>query len=335
MSAYKYIGHPKQISGVEEVILAKGKGKGMTLLEVTNGCGLEFKLSVDRAMDIAKLSFEGVNMGFFSPCGYVAPTYYDNVKDGFLKSFTAGFMTTCGLTAVGSPCIDNGEALPLHGSISNTPCEWYSYREDDNEIIIDAKIRDAALFANKLLLNRKYICSKKENILIIEDCTENIGTNVSPYMILYHFNIGYPLLSENAEIFITSNSCIARNEHAQKNFKTRLIPEKPQPNYEECCYYYDIKENNGIGTAGIFNADINKGLIMSFCKNTLDCFTEWKMMGEGEYVLGLEPANCTPDGRDVCRKKKILKFIKPGEVYKTRIKLNFIDKSEEIKCLLH
>lgn len=44
----KYLGHSSQMSGVEEVTLARGKGKGMTLLEVRNGCGLRLVLSADR-----------------------------------------------------------------------------------------------------------------------------------------------------------------------------------------------------------------------------------------------------------------------------------------------
>ena len=66
-------------------------------------------------------------MGYFSPAGYVAPAYYQDWGTNFLKSFTAGFLTTCGLTAVGNPCLDAGEALPLHGTISNVPAEHISW----------------------------------------------------------------------------------------------------------------------------------------------------------------------------------------------------------------
>ena len=337
MEMNKYIGHSYQISGVCEMILAKGKGKGMTFLEVRNGKGLSFKLSADRCMDISEMSFKGVNMGYFAPCGYVAPSFYDSKGAGFLKSFTAGFLTTCGLAAVGSPCIDDGEELPLHGNISNTPCDSFSYSETDDEIIINACVRDASLFGNQLLLHRKYICKKNENTIEIQDTIENIGPKISPCMILYHINIGYPLLSENAEVIIPHNSVTARDEHAKDDINNCLIMEKPQKDYCERCYYYDLKEKNDTTTAtaaaAIYNRDVKKGLKICFDKNTLDYFTEWKMMGEYEYVLGLEPANCTPDGRDVMRKQNKLKFINSGEKYKTNIKLKFIECEDEIKCL--
>ena len=118
-----YIGHSSQISGVEEHRLVGGKGDGMRLYEVTNGKGLEMTVTPDRNGDISRLRCDGINLSYMSPCGYVAPAYYDRIGSNWLSSFTAGFLTTCGLQAVGSPCIDEGEELPLHGSIANLPCE--------------------------------------------------------------------------------------------------------------------------------------------------------------------------------------------------------------------
>ena len=86
-----------------------------------------------------------------------------------------------------------------------------------------------------------------------------------------------------------------------------------------------MKEQNGVGKCGIYNPDIQKGMIMSFEKTTLDYFTEWKMMGEYEYVLGLEPGNCSPDGRDVHRTEGTLKFIEPGGEYKTSLTFEFVN----------
>ena len=72
---------------------------------------------------------------------------------------------------------------------------------------------------------------------------------------------------------------------------------------------------------------------MSYDKKTLPCFTEWKMVGKREYVLGLEPGNCTPDGRDVVRKNGLLKFLEPAESEKTFVKFSFTTDMAKIKKL--
>ena len=65
------IGHESQIIGVEEHRLVGGKGDGMRLLQVRNGKGLEFTVSLDRCADISRLSIFSYNVGYFAPCGYV------------------------------------------------------------------------------------------------------------------------------------------------------------------------------------------------------------------------------------------------------------------------
>ncbi len=324
----KYIGHPTQVSGVEEVTLAKGKGKGMNLLEIRNGKGLFITLSADRCMDISRICFKGDNMGYFAPSGYVAPAYYDDRNIAFLKSFTAGFLTTCGLSNAGSPCVDEFGEGPMHGTISNIPCDNYYYTEDDEKITVYAHIRDAYLFAMKYSFERKFVIYKDTNKVEMTDVVENIGNAEVPCMLLYHFNMGYPLLSENAKVVIPHNKAVARNEHAQSGFDDKLVMEKPQSDYEEMCFYYDVKEKDGIASAGIYNPDIKKGILMSFDKSTLDKFTEWKMMGETEYVLGLEPANCYPDGRKASAQNGELKLLKPGEKYVTKISLDFTENED-------
>ena len=70
---------------MEEYRLIGGKGDGMRLLQVRNGLGLEFTVSPDRAADITRLSYEGVNYSYISPSGYVAPAYYDQQEFGIFK----------------------------------------------------------------------------------------------------------------------------------------------------------------------------------------------------------------------------------------------------------
>ncbi len=326
----EYIGHPAQLSGIEESVLTKGKGKGMTLLRIRNGKGLELTLSPDRCMDIPRVTYKGDNIGFFAPCGYVAPQHYDKEGAGFLKSFTAGFMTTCGIGAVGSPCEDDGEVLPLHGTISNTPCEDYSCYETETALYVTGTIRDAALFNHSYLLTRSYVISKEENSFEIRDTVQNVGNTVTPCMLLYHINFGYPMLSENAQVFVPNNGVSPRNAHAAESIDSCLQMEKPQAGYEECCYYYDVTARGNAASVGIYNPDIAKGVGIRYDKTALPYFTEWKMMGQREYVLGLEPGNCTPDGRDVMRRNGTLISLAPGETYNTHLQVFFTEDRAEL-----
>ena len=318
-----YYGHESQIRGVEEVRLVGGKGDGMRLLQLRNAKGLEMTISADRCADISRLIFKGDNMGYFSANGYVAPSYYDQPGTGFLKSFTAGFLTTCGLTAVGSPCTDDGEELPLHGTIGNTPCERIWWTEDDDNLYIHAEINDSGVFARKLHMTRVITVSKAENAFTITDTVENRGDAKSPVMILYHMNMGYPLLSENSVVEVNSVSVAPRTAHAAKDLDTwhKMLP--PTPGFEEQCYFHSFEKD---GCASIYNPDINKGLRITFDAKQLEYFTEWKMMGYRDYVLGLEPGNCHPDGRDVMRQQGKLKFLEPGESVTYEVNVTLYEK---------
>lgn len=318
-----YIGHDSQIYGIEEHRLVGGKGDGMRLLEVNNGKGLELTVSLDRAADISRLRFRGINMSYFSPCGYVAPAYYDSTGSNWLKSFTAGFLTTCGLRAVGSPCVDEGEELPLHGTIANQPAEHAYWFEENGELVVRALVKDETIFAAKLRMTREIRVSLVENTFTIQDTIENTGDTVQPLEILYHMNMGYPLLDEDSVVEIPSAGVSPRDDHAAEDIENWMKMIKPQAGYVERCYYHKFEKE---GKASIYQPKIGQGLENSFDAEELDGFVEWKMMGVRDYVLGLECGNCYPDGRDVVRKTGMLKFLAPGEHKTYQVKVRMIEK---------
>ena len=321
-----YIGHDSQIYGVEEHHLVGGKGAGMRILEVNNGKGIELAITPDRAGDIARLRFKGINMSYMSPCGYVSPAYYDCMESNWLKSFTAGFLTTCGLQAVGSPCTDAGEELPLHGSIANQPCEQAYWTEEDDMLVVHMVVKDEVIFGRKLRMEREIRVSTSENTFEIYDVIKNTGDRVEPVEILYHMNMGYPLLDENSVVRIPSVEVKPRDDHAAEDIENWMHMEKPTVWYQERCYYH--KFSGSEGQASIYQPKLGMGLTISFDTEKLDGFVEWKMMGVRDYVLGLECGNCYPDGRDVMRRTGMLKFLSPGEKKEYRVKVSMIESRE-------
>lgn len=319
----KYIGHDSQLCGVEEHRLVGGKGDGMRLFEVNNGKGIELVISPDRNGDITRLRYKGINMSYMSPCGYVAPAFYDSIGSNWLSSFTAGFLTTCGLNAVGTPCEDDGEQLPLHGTIGNIPCEQAYYTEEDGKLIVRTVTKDETIFGRKLRLSREIAVSTEENTFTISDCIENTGDKTEPFEILYHMNMGYPLLDEDSIITIPAASVTPRDDHAAEDIQNWMHMELPQAGYQERCYYHKFADENGY--ASIAQPKLGMKLSMNFDASSLDGFVEWKMMGVRDYVLGLECGNCYPDGRDVMRKTGMLKFIAPGEKVNYSVKITLED----------
>ena len=139
--------------------------------------------------------------------------------------------------------------------------------------------------------------------------------------ILYHINMGYPLLDEDSIVKVPAAEVVARDDHAANDIENWMNMQKPTVGYQERCYYHKFADKEG--RASIYQPKLNVGLSMEFDASELDAFVEWKMMGVRDYVLGLECGNCYPDGRDVMRKTGMLKFLQPGEkkIYQVKIRM--------------
>lgn len=63
----------------------------------------------------------------------------------------------------------------------------------------------------------------------------------------------------------------------------------------------------------LVNAELGWGIYEKFDTMQLPNFIQWKNLGAGEYVMGLEVSNSFPDGRDKERAQGRLPFIEPGK----------------------
>ncbi len=325
-----YIGHTTQCSGVEEHRLVGGKGDGLRLLEVTNNKGTELTVSLDRGAGISRLRYKGVNMNYMTPCGYVAPAWYDSHEANWLKGFTAGFLTTCGLYNVGSICDDEGEHLPLHGDIDYTPAEHAWWEEKDGQLHVYAEIPSEVIFDKKLVLRRHIALDLEGNSFTVTDTVENRGDQRTPFEVLYHMNMGYPLLDEESIVRIPSYKVEPRDGEAAAHMDSWSVMEKPQAGFVERCYFHSFEKE---GIAAIWQPKLSAGLAIRFNPENLDCFTEWKMMGVRDYVLGLEPGNCLPTGRAGMRESGKLKFLDPGESKTYSFRVELFDDAKVLESL--
>jgi hypothetical protein len=332
----KYAGDLSQVFSTKEYTLSSGKAQGIKAIDVKNGSGLEFTVLPDRGMDVAWLSYKGINFSYIGKTGIVAPQFFNENGFGFLRSFEAGFLTTCGLMNVGSPCDDNGENYGLHGRISNTPAENVASEvnwADGKPIIkVRGKMREARVFGENLVFSREIACQCGEKRFSILDTVENDGFREEPLMLLYHFNLGYPLLDENAVFAAPTVELKARDEEAAKGIGTCNVFQKPTANYKEQVFYRNLKtDRDGNTCAALINAALGLGVVIRFNKSQLFNLTQWKQMGEGEYVLGIEPGNCYVEGRLDAKRKGVLEYLNPGEIRKFKIDVEILEGSSDLE----
>ena len=312
-----HVGDISQLGGVRLAELADGPGRGVRVADFRSGDGFNFTVLLDRGMDIGQAEYRGVPLAWNSAVGPVAPAFHEPTGSGFLRTFHGGLLTTCGLTQVGVPNVDLGEELGVHGRISHIPARLRSCNDrwdgDDYVFWVQGQMREASLFGHNLLLTRTITCRLGEPKLTIEDRVENQGSAPAPHMILYHFNPGFPILSAQSRLDVSS-TVQPRDAVAAPGLARHNRFEAPTPGYAEQVFYHQVAaDTEGFAQAALVNPDLGLALQVRYRQRELPWLVEWKQVGIGAYVLGIEPGNCVPEGRASARERGVLVELAPGE----------------------
>jgi hypothetical protein len=314
----QYIGNQAQLGGSRHYILSEGWGRNLRAIDVNSGSGLQYTILPDRGMDISLASYKGANLVYLTCNGETHPAFFEPENFGWLHTFTGGLLTTCGLTYLGSPVTDDGEQLGLHGRYSTIPAKQVSdsseWIGDEYFIKINGIVEEGHMFGNKLRMEREIVSVLGQNKITITDRITNFGNKLSPYTILYHMNLGYPLLDEDAELIIDPVKSIPRDDSAASGIKEFKKFCKPTADFREQVFDHVMSsDDNGNAIATIQNARLGIALSIKFKTAQLPYMVQWKMMGQGEYVLGLEPCNIPGKNRRMLKEENILPLLKPGE----------------------
>jgi hypothetical protein len=313
------VGHMDQLAGIRLVESRDGKARGCRMLDVWTGTGLRFQVNAERALDISSCDYKGISLSWRSPAGDVHPAHYEPQGAGWLRSFPGGVLTTCGLDQFGLPNQDHDTELGLHGRISHTPASQVNYRtywaSDDYRLEISAETRQAALFGENLVLRRQISTALGSNRIQINDIVTNEGFAPTPHMLLYHFNLGFPLVSEHTRLDLQAEETLPRDKAAKKGLDAWDHFQAPTPGYQEQVFIHRPEsDENGFANVELNNPQMQIGIRWSYQTASLPYLMEWKMMGEGAYVVGVEPANCNGlGGRAATRELGQLPMLEPGE----------------------
>ena len=127
-------------------------------------------------------------------------------------------------------------------------------------------------------------------------------------------NFGYPFLSEETQLIIDPLNTVPRDSDALEGMSEFRSFIKPEQDFREQVFFHTMKGNlNGDTNLTMKNKKVGIAVNISTNINQLPYIAEWKMMGWGEYVLGIEPSNVLVHSRKTLRENNTLPFLQPGE----------------------
>ncbi len=336
----RHVGDVRQVGGAQAAVLDDGPERGVRAIDVRTGTGFLFTVLPDRGLDVWRAEHQGASLCWQSSTGPVAPAFFEPQGLGWLRGFYGGMIVTCGLTHLGAPCRDQGKDLGLHGRASYTPAYdvgvSQGWEGEEYRIEVRGKIREASVFGEHVVLSRRIRTALGQDRFVLTDVVENCGHEPVPHTILYHVNAGFPVLDETAELLSASDEARPADAEAAREGENYARFPPPTDGFAERCTFHRLRaDREGIATVALVNRSFRGGrgigCALRFPVAQLPCFTTWKMMGAGTYVLGLEPGNVTPAPRDRMRQEGRLPMLAPGESRRYEIEFAVLASAEDIR----
>jgi len=306
------VGTLAQVARIDRFVEEEGPARGARRIRLVTGGGLEVEIHPDRAFDLGQVTYRGVPVAWMSPTGMASPHLAEIGGRGWLRTFGGGLLATCGLDSFGPATTDDGVDYPMHGRVGAVPGTLTRAEIVGHELIVAGRVRQTTVFGENLLLERTWSADLGGSTLRLRDTVINEGLVDAGHMVLYHVNLGWPLLDERAQLDIPSREVTPRDADARSGAGRWDQIEQPQQGYREQVFGHDVRDS-GIVHVSVDNPVVDTRLELRFDTETLPALHQWKMSGEGHYALGLEPVNVnTFSGRAGARAAGILPILKRG-----------------------
>jgi hypothetical protein len=305
------VGLVRQAMAADLVTRGDGWERGVRSVLLQND-RISIEVVVDRALDIASARVRQIPIAWRSPTEIVAPWFVENSGFGPHRGFFGGLLTTCGLDHIGAPVARSAErfgyraratdAFPMHGRISGSPARLSAYgvSEADGglEAFVEGVVTQVAVFGEYLALTRRISIAYGSAVIRVDDHVANHGYASSPLAVMYHVNMGWPVVAPGARVKTPPRRLRGEGDNSPVRAPSAGAAER-------VWIFAADPDGQGRGTAGIANAHVDAasaaGARLTWDATALPTLVQWEMANvAGHYVIGLEPSTAftsdAPDG---------------------------------------
>ena len=302
---------------IRESVIASGGAAGTRAIDVRPWSGISCRIYPDRGLDIGQAWFADTPLAWTSQVGEVGPQ--EHLEDmAWGEAFGGGLMVTCGLRNVGMPSEGHG----LHGTYSHLAASDVRtgtiVGAEDAAAVISGVVHDAAP-PTPLRVERTIRAAAGYGRIDIEDLITNTGNAPAEAPLLYHCNFGYPLWSPPANLEIPAVAATnARDTESEVALDTWRSP-PPVEVAAERVLEHVLTASAREGHAVITNSALGIAVEIGWDRDELPRLNQWLDPNPGMAVLGIEPANCSTQGRAFDRASGALPWLQPGQARKTHL----------------
>lgn len=327
---------------ISRVLLTEGVSRDVELIIIDTG-SVRAALCPTRGMSLWKAHIKGRDIGWKSPVeGPVNPAHValDEVSGlGWLDGFDE-LLVRCGLRNFGAPDFDaNGQLkFPLHGRIGNLPARNVHIEVDTAHSLLHVigEVHETRFLQFNLRLKTKTTFSIGEPKIAIHDVVTNAGATPTTMQLLYHINIGAPILGAGAKAHLGAPKIVARNARAVEGLNDWQTYQAPTAGYEEQVYFCSsCPDSHGWTKSLLASPDETHGVAVHYRSDNLPFFTLWKnTVAEADgYVTGLEPGTGFPNPRSFEEEKGRLVNLAAGESREFALTIEGVDAAERFRTL--
>ncbi|MDX6722951.1 MAG: hypothetical protein QOD73_1355 [Solirubrobacteraceae bacterium] len=311
------LGNLDQIATAVPSVVADGPASGCRALDLRVWNGLDVRLLPDRGLDAGAAWFRGVPLAWISPVGESAPIPNPRDRD-WMRAFTGGLMTTCGLRNVGAPSEGHGQ----HGEFAMQRARQCAVERTERAITATARVAEVSALDFHLEVERSWTTHVGEGRLELVDVVRNLGPEDEAVPQLYHVNLGAPLWTPGARLTLDARATHPRDDAAAPFADTWHEAPGVVPGAGERVFEHEVVPGaDGWASATVTSPATGIEVTVRWDASTLPRLWQWVHPAPGIGVLGIEPANCSVLGRAADREAGRLPVLRAGEERTTRLEI--------------
>jgi len=306
-----------------------GRSEGVQVVEIDNGT-ICIDMLPTRGMGVWRVRRGSKTLGWRSPIELpihpMTVPLFDPSGLGWLEGFNE-LLCRCGLETNGAPDFDgNGRLLyPLHGRIANLPARRLEVIVDEEaeQLTLRGIVEESRCLFQSLRLTTSLTTKFGSSEFSWTDEVENLTGHEAAMQMLYHFNVGQPLLVPGARLVAPVETVAPLSKAAARDGVENWHTMPPsRPGSAEQVYCLDLLADDA-GNTRVLLGRLAEGeaIGLRFNKRSLPKLVVWRNTPAevDGYVMGIEPATNFPNPHSFEKKQGRIVALAPGETWRAEV----------------